>query len=532
MVSNILVKLIGAVYRIPMYGMLGDGMAYFNAAYNFYVTIYLISTTGIPVAISRMVAASEEKGSGKESRRILGVAVPAFAAVGFIAMSIMLIFARRYAAKIDIAESYLSMYAIAPTLFFICISSTFRGYYQGKKDMTLSAIVQVIEAFSKLCVGLLMVWFFLPRVALHVTAAYAILGVTVGVVVSFVFAIAYHMIRRRGETIPESPSETLRSRRSILRELIIICIPISVSSCITGLTSFVDNNLIVTTLTRVGTMHETALSLFSAYTSVVVPLFNMPPTLIYPIAISLLPNLAGAYAAGDTVKARASIDSALRVGALISLPCAFGMACVPEGIIRSLFRENEIVGTSLTTSSAASGALSIISVSIFFLAMISITNSTLQAWHKEYMPIVSSACGVAVKYISEYLLIRAGAGIAGAAASTLLCHLTILTLNTVFSVKYTGYFPNILKIFAKPFVSAAACGASALLTYRILDKVTSASLSGTWQARICLVAAVAVAAVVYVVLLAVLKAFNEEDIMMLPKGEKLCRVLRKIKAMD
>ncbi len=531
LISNILVKVIGAIFRIPMYNMLGDGMAYFNAAYNFYVTIYLVSTAGIPVAISRMVASARAEGKHREGVRILRVALALFTAVGFVAMAIMIIFAKSYAEKIEIPESYLSMYAIAPTLFFICISSTFRGYYQGKKNMTLSAYAQVIEALLKLVVGMLAVWYFMPKLKLYETAAYAISGVTIGVVFSLVFALVYHFRERQYDPMPlnEYP---LRSRRSILKELSLICLPIAVSSCITGLTSFVDNNLIVTGLMRAGVENGTAISLFGAYTSIVVPLFNMPPTLIYPFAISLLPNLAAAYTSGDEKLAKSVIDSSLRVASLIAMPCAFGMACVPEGIIRSLYKEAFIDGTEILNYQVCASALSIVSISIFFLAMISITNSILQAWHKEYMPIISSLCGIIVKWIVESILLGiSGVGINGAAISTFSCHFTILLLNMIFTYKYTGYFPKVSRIFAKPFAASALCGAGALISYRVLLQIVEKTdLSGAWCARFSLVGAVGVAVVVYFAALSLMKGFEKEDILMLPKGEKIYGILRKIKA--
>ncbi len=533
LISNLLVKVIGAVYKIPLTNLLGTrGMAYFNAAYSFYVTIYLVSTAGIPVAISRMVATAQAQGKYRESKRILRVALVLFSIVGFVAMMIMILLARWYAGKIDIPDSYPSMYAIAPTLFFICISSTFRGYYQGKRNMTLSAVAQVIEALSKLVIGLVAVKLLIEVFDLRTTSAYAISGVTIGVVLSLVFALFYHFKEIKNETAPAEDTQPLRSRESILSELVMICIPIAVSSCITGLTRFVDTSLIVSSLRDIGVVKETAESLYGAFSSIVISLMDMPPSLITPLAISLLPNLVDSFASKDKLKAYSTIDSSFRVGSLIAFPCTFGMACVSGGIIRTLFKEEYIAGTELTNSQVCSMALSIVSVSIFFLAMIAITNSILQAWRKEIYPIISALCGIVVKCISEYLLLRVpGMGINGAALSTVACHFTIILMNVIFMIKFTGYIPKIRSIFLKPLVAASICGIGAFAVYMPLEHLTNGRFFGRTQALICLVPAVGIAAIIYVAALAVMKGFVREDIEMLPKGKKICSLLTKIKAM-
>ena len=533
LISNLLVKVIGAIYKIPLTNLLGTrGMAYFNAAYSFYVTIYLVSTAGIPVAISRMVATARAQGKYRESRRILKVALVLFSIVGFVATMIMILLAKFYATKIDIPDSYLSMYAIAPTLFFICISSTFRGYYQGKRNMTLSAIAQVIEALTKLVIGFAAVKMFINTVELRTTSAYAISGVTIGVVLSLAFSLFYHWQMKKYDDIPADDTAPLRSNRSILAELAMICVPIAVSSCITGLTRFVDTSLIVTSLGDIGVIRETAESLYGAFSSIVISLLDMPPSLITPLAISLLPNLAEFYAGKDKVRAYATIDSSFRVGSLIAFPCTFGMAFVSEGIIRTLFREEFIDGTTLTNSQVCAPALSLVSVSIFFLAMIAITNSILQAWRREIFPIISAMCGIVAKCIAEYILLRIpGMGINGAALSTVVCHFTIILMNVIFVIKFTGYIPKIRKIFLKPLVAGILFGVGALVVYNVLEHITMGRIDGRSQALICLVPAVGVAAVIYVAALAVMKGFVREDIEMLPKGRKICSLLTKIKAM-
>ncbi len=532
LISNLLVKVIGAIYKIPLTNMLGtQGMAYFNAAYSFYVTIYLVSTAGIPVAISRMVSSAQAKGNTAESKKILKVALALFTAVGFSAMSVMLLLAESYAESIKIPESKYSMYAIAPTLLFICVSSTFRGYYQGKKNMTLSAVAQVIEAVFKLAVGLAASSLLISVFELEITSAFAISGVTVGVVFSLVYALVYHfrMIRIEADD-GEICERDVRGCGSILKELVLICIPIAVSSCVTGLTRFVDTTLIVTSLTSVGVANETANSLYGAFSSIVISLMDMPPSLITPLAISLLPNLADAYESKDRLKASSVIDSSFRVASLIAFPCTFGMASVSGGIIRTLFNEEYITGTEITNSEVCESALSIVSVSIFFLAMIAITNSVLQAWHKEYLPIVSAFCGIVVKYAVEYALLRVpGMGINGASLSTVACHLTIFLMNIVFMMRYAGYRPKVSKIFLKPFVAGALCGIGAFAVFEVAQRLTQGLFGVRMTAIVCLIPAVVVAAIIYVVALAVMKGLAREDVMMLPKGKKICDFLCKVK---
>jgi len=533
LISNLLVKVIGAVYKIPLTNLLGNqGMAYFNAAYSFYVTIYLVSTAGIPVAISRMVATAEAQGKHRESKRILKVALVLFTIVGFVSMMIMILLARFYASRIKIPDSYLSMYAIAPTLLFICISSTYRGYYQGKRNMTLSAIAQVIEALSKLVIGLVAIWLFIDVFSLHITSAYAISGVTIGVIFSLIFSFVYHIRESRKE--PEYPPEqgTSRSTKSILGELVMICVPIAVSSCVTGLTRFVDTSLIVSSLTDINIAGDTAESMYGAFSSIVISLMDMPPSLITPLAISLLPNLTQYFASKDKINAYATIDSSFRVGALIAFPCTFGMACVSPGIIKTLFGDAIIPGTEYTNSMLCGPALSIVSVSIFFLAMIAITNSILQAWRREVFPIISALCGIIAKAVSEYYLLRIpGIGINGASISTVICHLTIIVMNIIFVIKFTGYVPGIRKLFLKPFVAGGLCGVGAFAAYRVCELIVPESLGVRMQALICLIPAIGAAGIIYVAALAIMKGFVKEDIMMLPKGQKICTLLKKIKAM-
>ena len=190
MVSNIIVKLLGAIFKIPLRNLVGvEAMAYFNSAYSFYVLFYMISTAGLPVAISRMVAAANAKGNASEVKRVFRVSMVMFIIIGAIGTAIMVVFSKAFAASTGIGEElYLSIIAIAPTLFFICITSSYRGYFQGLQNMIPTSVSQVIEAVGKLGIGLIA-----GNIAIQAgyndaqVAAFVILGVTIGVVANTLY---------------------------------------------------------------------------------------------------------------------------------------------------------------------------------------------------------------------------------------------------------------------------------------------------------------------------------------------------------
>ena len=115
MISNVLVKLIGALFKIPLQHLImEEGMAYFQAAYNIYVSFYMISTAGIPVAISRMIATSNSHGNYREVNRIFRISYWVFFAVGAAATIIMISCAKFFAKTAALDGSEYAMIAIAP----------------------------------------------------------------------------------------------------------------------------------------------------------------------------------------------------------------------------------------------------------------------------------------------------------------------------------------------------------------------------------------------------------------------------------
>ena len=522
MVSNLLVKFIGMFFRIPLTNMIGvEGMAYYNAAYSIYVSFYMISTAGIPVAISRMIAASNSQNNVKEVKKIFTLAFRVFFIIGVAGTAIMILFSKQLAKSAGMPDAYLAMIAIAPTLFFICLSSAYRGYFQGLQNMVPSAVSQVIEAVGKIGIGLVAGWYFykVKGEELHIVAAYVIFGVTIGVAAATLYAWIVKLMfnsasdkRNLTEDIPDMP---VRSTKSLLKELIVTSLPIALASSIMGLTNTVDTMVLARRLVETGISTEAATAYYGTYSSMVIPLFNMAPPLIYPFAIAAIPALSAAIAGGDKKGCKENMESAFRMGALIAIPCAIGMGSLSGGIINILFDTQMIDGVS--SLELAAPALSVVSSAIFFLAVISITNSILQAYRFERQTIISTVSGIIVKIAATWIISGInGVGIMGSAIGTALGYFTIMSFNVFFVITKTGFVPSIRKIFLKPFIAGIFCGATALGVSVLIG-------TGKLETLVSIAAAV----VVYAVVIVLIRGLNRADVMMVPGGKIVCRVMDK-----
>lgn len=192
MISNIVVKLLGLLCKIPLHDLLQDqGMGYFNIAYNIFTTLYMVSTAGLPTAVTIMISDTPAGSSRrKQVERIFRVALAVFFVLGIIGTSIMLFFAKPLAALMGSDASYLCIMAISPTLFFICMSSAIRGYFQGHQNMIPTAVSEITEAIGKFAIGIVLAKYAISRgESIERAAAYAIAGITIGVATGMIFLI-------------------------------------------------------------------------------------------------------------------------------------------------------------------------------------------------------------------------------------------------------------------------------------------------------------------------------------------------------
>ncbi len=549
-ISNILVKAIGLLFKIPLHSLLGDtGMGYFNAAYTIYTAFFMISTAGLPVAISYMISRSRAAGNFRQVKKIMRIAFAVFFVIGSAGMLAMIFGADFFANTLtEFPDSKLCIIAIAPTLFFVCLTSAFRGYFQGHQIMWPTAVSQLLESLGKLLIGILLAkWSMGEGHSLPETAAWTIFGLTIGVFCGMAFIwvtkLLYNTDAVNAEyALPESDSMPIERTKSLLKELVVIAVPVTLSSSVMSLANLIDLTVISRRLQDIGFTPDGASTLYGNYTTLAVPLFNLIPVLVYPIGYSLVPMITALLVQKDRAGSDRVMNSSLKTATILSMPCTVGMAVLAGPILTLIYGSknlldaytasgNPLLGDAMfmshihadtTSASLAAPLLSILALSSFLVSMLAITNSVLQAHKKPYLPLVSMLVGAAAKIAASYLLIgNPTVGIYGAPISTDICYVIVVLMNFYFCARYADFRPSVRKVFLKPLIASALCGLTAVGAYALGTRVIGTS-------RIVTIFAIAAAAVVYFVALLLLGALEKEDFDFIPKGQTVYRLLCKM----
>lgn len=513
--ATLVVKVIGMFYKIPLQNIVGNaGYGYFTTAYDIYSVLLMISTTGLPVAMSRMISEAQTLGHTAQIQKIFRTSLYAFLTLGLGGTLLMLLGAKWLAADVmNSPGSWIAILCLSPAVLFICIISAFRGFFQGQSNMTPTSVSQVFEALCKLVIGLALAYVF-TRVFSDIPlgAGGAILGVTTGCVVAMLFLWAKYRRATKGEAFTQGPVE---SGKKTLKDLLTIAIPITLGAAGLQIINLVDASLNMHRLLDGLHYTQDAADNLKGIYNFCQTIFNLPCAFITPITISVIPAITEHLTRKNHRGAKTVEDSALRMMALISLPCAVGLAVLSGPILQLL------CGYEGQDLQVGAGILAVLGITVVFNSLVLTTNAIMQAHGDVKTPVKNMLIGGAVKVAVNYWLVGvADVNILGAAIGTLCCYATITLLNLIAMRRLaTGGKLSFMKVLFRPLAAAACMGLVAFFSNRLLlGIVPSAKL-------VCLVS-VAMGGLTYLVLVAVFKAITYDDCILLPKGEKIAKILR------
>lgn len=569
-VGILVVKLIGMFYKIPLVNIIGEeGTADFNNAYNIYAVLLTISTAGLPVAVSKLVSEANALGRRNQVKRIFRLALAAFLTLGVASFMVMYFKADWLAGLMHDSKAAAGIRTLAPAVICVGCLAAFRGYSQGHSNMVPTSVSQIIEALCKLVVGLgLAYWLVSAGQPSHVAAAGAITGVTVGTVVALAYMLlSYAVTRSRERLTDDIPDGSGKIMGDILR----IAIPITLSSSMVGIVTVIDSSLVQGQLQKVllentdswalyanfmdlsalesalNTWLNTPSSLSVAAMPVMEALefhveqgsasaialhealesasrviygnysgalniYNLPSSLMVAMTSSVIPAVSGALARKDRKGAANITSSALRISAMLAFPMGVGLFVLGSPIIKLLFTglNPELAGPLLSTLGLAT----------VFVCMMLVCNSILQANGFVNLPVVVMVLGGVVKIVSNYNMVAIPkVGIFGVPFGNVLCFGLCLVLDLLIISRVLRGRPGYLGIFLKPFAAAAIMGAGAWAVYGLVFKFLHSNTLGV-------VCSIGVAVVIYAVLIVAFKAIDREDLALMPKGQKIAKLLR------
>lgn len=520
--AGIVVKILGAFFRIPLANMIGsEGMGYYQTAYPIYVFLLVLSTAGIPTAISKIVSEKNAVGNRYGAHRVFRVSFILMFAIGLVTSAVLFFGARTIVGILnpgDLGASY-SMMAIAPALLFTPIMAAYRGYFQGLQDMKPTAVSQIVEQFIRVAVGFYLAYIFLVK-GLEKAAAGASFGAAAGAIGGAVLLVFIYLARKSKikEEIKLQQHHQQESAISILKRVFVIAIPITIGAAIMPIMNMIDVAIVMRRLQSIGFTADAANSLYGQLTGMAGPIINFPQVLSMGMAMSLVPVISDAFERKDFGFLRLNVETGIRVAMLIGLPCAFGVMALSEQIMLLLYPMQKASAVS------AAASLSILGFGLVFLTLVQTLTGILQGLGRPSIPVKNLFIGGLFKIAATYILTGIVAiNIKGAAFGTLLAYMIATLLNIRAVIKYTHIKINVKLTVIKPLIAVGIMTIAVTSSFKLFSNILSHSISTALS--IC------IGAGVYGVILIAINGITYEDFCMMPKGKKLAQQLVKMKLM-
>ena len=523
--ATVFVKVIGAVYKIPIFNVMSDaGIGAFQATYNIYALVLTIATAGIPVALSRMVSSASALGHMSLVKRYFSVALPAFTLIGVAAMSGMFFFAGTIAGLMNNSLAAPGIRVLAPAVFFACVMAVYRGYTQGFQKMGPTAASQVVEVLCKAAFGIAIAfWLSSRNYETAIISAGSITGVTIGMGLCVPLLIRYKRIQDRSvlpaDIAADGAADALPSRMGVFAKLMKVSIPITLGSSFMAIMIVIDNSVVNGRLqSGLGLSEYDASALYGLYTRALT-VYNFPSALVVPVSISIMPAIAAALAKRENQEAVGIMQSSVKLVNLLALPAAAGIMALAGPIMISLYNDPAPVTAAILT---------ILGAASFFVCFQLITTAILQANGHERLAMISFPVGGVIKITINYFLVAIPEiGIIGPSVGTLTCFFVISAMNICFIIAKVKNRPKFRILFAKPLLCTILMAVSAFGAYGLIYRFGSA-LIGTSRAAmsVFLGLSIMIAVFVYGVLVIVTRTVTREDMKLLPKGEKLANMLK------
>ena len=530
--AGILVRVIGLIYRIPLNRILGEsGMGYYGTAFEIYNVLILLSSQSMPLAVSKIVSEKLEKKQYKNAHKVFKGALIYGITIGVIFGMLAFLGADWISVKIyKLPQVAIPLRILAPTLTVACVLGVLRGYFQGMGNMIPTSVSQIFEQIVNAVVSVIAAYelgaygYSLSKMADEsetFRASYSAAGGTLGTLCGAVTAliimiiILYRHFGSINSNIRKDITKSVDSYGTITKVIVFTITPVLISTTIYNIGNLLDNPIFQNIMYSISPESTEAQrsAVYGNYTGIYRTLTTMPIAIASALSTAIVPSLVRSYVAGDKSVVKNKLDMALKFSMIIAFPCGMGLSVLGVPINKLLF------------GSSGDGAAPMMVFSIFTVIAFSlstISNAILQGIDKLKVPIKNSAISLGLHLIIlPCLLIVFKLNIYGVVIGDILFGATVSVLNAMSIKKYLNYRQNMFETFVKPFICAGVMGAGCFGIYKLFNGLIKINAIST-------IIAIMVAVVIYALMLVITKTVTEDELLSMPKGAMIAKLMKKI----
>ncbi|WP_333595350.1 polysaccharide biosynthesis protein [Anaerospora hongkongensis] len=509
-IAGMVVKIIGSLNWIILSRVLGgEGIGLYQMAFPIYLLALSLSSAGIPVAISIITAEKIALQDYRGANRVFTVSLGLLTVSGFV-LSILVYFGAGWLIEEGIirdGRAYPAILALAPAIFLVTLLSSFRGYLQGWQMMTPTAVSQIVEQLFRVGTMLVFAALLLPQ-GIEYAAGGASLGAGFGAAAGLAVLIYYYFrLQRKLPAADQRQAITAESSTSLIRRMLYLALPVSLSSLMLPLVSNLDLFIVPLRLEEAGYTVEQATEHFGYLTGMAVPLVNLATLITAALSTALVPAMATAGSSGNEQLARQKIGSAIRLTNLVTIPAAVGLAILATPVAAAVYHAPQ-----------AGAVVQVVAAGVYMLGIHQVTTGILQGMGHTALPLINMGIAAVVKVILNWQLVALPSlGILGAGWATNADFGVAALLNLIFVYRYSRFsisLKGMLKILAATVVMG------------VVLFIVNELVIGQMSALLAILVDISVAVVVYGILLLLLGELTEQDILRIPViGRRLVQLL-------
>jgi stage V sporulation protein B len=502
--AGMIVKIISLLYVPFLTQIIGsEGYGIYVAAYQMFIFAYVLTNSGIPVAISKLISELVAQDNYKDAIKAFKIARALLLVMGLAISALFLAAARPLVTITGNPRTYLAVVALSPTILITSVMSAYRGYFQGMGNMTPTAISQIGEQIINTIFSLVFAAMLIGK-SLELGVLGGTVGTTFGALIACIYLIVIYE-RDRSLRIPKDKIHVKVKRlsnKNLFKKLIHYSIPITLSVGLQNAGALVDLANIKNRLGAAG-FDESAANVKYGLLGQFNTLIHVPITLISALSAAALPGISGAAAVGDRKTIQEKINYVFKVCFIVAMPAAVGLAILSKPIYHLLFPR----------SSEGYYLLSYGSVVVILMAVVQIQTTILQSLGKLYTAMLSMLIGIVAKVILNYILVgRPEINILGAVFGNIICFIIPLIINIYTLRKALRMKIRLTRHMLKPAVSSLLMGGAVYLVYFILDNIFMNMRSSYFFNAFSIVLEVIIGVLVYVYSLVATGAVTQKDI--------------------